>query len=214
MRRLRLLTAVVVLAMSACGGSDGDDNAGSSADLDSTEASGTVAPDSPAATDATATGPDLVFENLEIEEGFIAAIPVGWVLDDFLDVPGKFEAPEDSGFETNEEPTYWVSQQCAGTCQARSSAEWADTVEQNLFSPNRRPDFDVVVRDEVAEGFALLETVNAGERVWTNLRIARWVDGQDKIITCHLTLHENNIDLMSEFEEACMAITSTVLESD
>jgi hypothetical protein len=134
------------------------------------------------------------------------------VLDDFLDVPGKFEPPEGTGFDAYQGPSYWVSEQCLGVCAARSSAEWAEIVEQSLFSPNRRPDMNVVVRDEVGEGFALLETVNVGERAWTDLLIARWVDGQEKAITCLVTLHENNIDLMGEFEDACLAITSSALE--
>jgi hypothetical protein len=153
-----------------------------------------------------------VFEDIEIEEGFVAAIPVGWVLDDFLGVPGKFEAPEDAGFEPSQEPSYWVSRQCVGSCDGpRSSEEWASLVEQTLFSSYRRPDMFVVVRDEVGDDFALLETVNVGERTWTDLQIARWADGQEKIITCLVTLHENNIDLLSEFEEACMSITASVL---
>jgi hypothetical protein len=53
----------------------------------------TVVPDNPE------VGPTLVFEDLQIEDGFIAAIPIGWVKDEFLDQPGKFEAPENAGFD-------------------------------------------------------------------------------------------------------------------
>lgn len=193
-------TGVVVAVVAGCGGSADDGGTGDTAAVTVTvEAAGTARD---AADDA---GPTVVFETVELEEGLVAPIPVGWTPHDFLE--WEFEAPEDAGFDLYP-PSYLVSLQCAGGCEARTSEQWATTVEQSLYSPYRDPESHDVVRDEVDANGALLETSRFG---WTDLQIARWADGADKIVTCHITLHEEHAELLDDFEAACLAAESPVL---
>ncbi len=72
----------------------------------------------------------------------------------------------------------------------------------------RNPEEFEIVRDEVDDNGAVLETYHFG---WTDLQIARWVDGRDRIVTCHLSLHEEHAELKAAFEDACLAIDSPAL---
>jgi len=190
-------TGVVVALVAGCGGSSADDGGAGE-----TAASVTVTVE---ADETGGDGPTVVFEEAELEEGLVAPIPVGWAPHEFLE--WEFEAPDDAGFDLYR-PSYWVSLQCAGACESRTSEQWAEAVEQSLYSTYRDPESHEIVRDEVGADGALLETYRFG---WTDLQIARWADGAEKIVTCHITLHEEHAELLADFEAACLAAESPVL---
>jgi len=204
-------TGVALAIVAGCGGS-GDGDAGTAPAVTVTvEAAGTTdvpesaEPSEATSDDSAASVPTVTFEEVKLEEGLVAPVPVGWEPDEFLE--WEFQPPEGSGFDPSP-PSYWVSLQCAGSCEVRTSGQWAAAVEQSLYSLYRHPEGYEIVRDEVGEHGALLETNHFG---WIDVQIARWVGGQDHIVTCHISLYEDHAELLADFEAACLAAESPVL---
>ena len=207
MRRLLALVTAVGLIVVACAGGD---EGGADRPAESTP------PDTTAAVDPTVAAPALAFEDVELEPGFVAGIPVGWVPDDMFET--KFQ-PEDSAAFDGFKPTYWVTQQCLGACETKTAAQWSDAVVQSfLFTSLQTAEGRRVVREDLGEDFAVIEArvgwVEEGafvESEWTDVNIARWGDAQERIIVCQLTVHDNHTGLKDALEQACMSIASTVL---
>lgn len=196
MLRVVALVAAIGLAVGGCGG-NGDDPGGSP---------GAAVDDDPSATSPpVSTTPEVTIEFVEVapadEGGLVALVPSGWEPD--ADFPDKYEPPEDGPFGFTS-PNYRVNLQCLGVCEPLTAEQWAGRFDV-ANGPWRESEDREVVRDEVTATGGLFE---ARSSEWSNVFIARWADGGDRVLTCQLSIHQDHYDLIADFEAACAASTA------
>lgn len=193
-----LVLALLVLAVASCG--DG-------AAPTTTFGADPPLPPLVTSTAAAAPAPPLEFVPTSLAGGIEAPVPAGWLEDERF--PGLFRPPAGGALDPAV-TQWWVTATCAGPCGERSAAEWALTVEEDLFAQFYDAEaFTIRRNEELADGALILAENNFDLLA---LHIARWADGAGEILTCQLSLPVPHEALLAGFETACQAVSAPILD--